>query len=108
MKKVSDYKKEVLQVNAELKRQTKSLGGCRSILLAFADKINLCPVHAKLLKESKDAKKYKVLQPLVRKSKAGNYSPFYLLQALRKNEETLQNKFLAIDKRAEKVANRAA
>ena len=96
----TSYQKNVLAVNKELKRQNKSLGGCRSTLLNMAKEINLNPLFVKLLKDSKEAENYKVLQTFVRTSKAGNYCPFYVLQALNKHSDKLQNAFAENAKKA--------
>lgn len=95
VKKVSTYKEHVLAVNKELKVQSKSLGGCRSILLTFASEIGLTPAHKKILQASKKQNNYEILKKYVRTSKNGNYSPFYLLQALNKNSDVIQKSFSA-------------
>lgn len=94
-KQPSAYQTNVLAVNAELKKVQKSLGGCRSVLLQNAKEIGLNAVQKKLLTASKKPENYKVLLKYVRTSKAGNHSPFYLLQALHKHEEALQDAFAA-------------
>jgi hypothetical protein len=89
----SMYQKNVLMINASLKTQLKSLGGCRSVLLNFASEIELTPIQIKILKSTKDQENYKLLQKQVRTSKSGNYSPFFLLQALYKNESAWKELF---------------
>lgn len=46
-KTVSNYKENVLNVNAKLKTISKSLGYCRSVLTANAKAIGLNPFHRK-------------------------------------------------------------
>lgn len=91
------YGKQVLTVNKELKKQSKSLGGCRSILLTLANEIGLTPLHKTLLNKSKKAENYKLMLKDVRfyklKDGSHSYSPFYLLQALYKNAEKWQKEF---------------
>lgn len=92
-KVVSEYSKKVLGVNSELKKQIRSLGGCRSVLITFQNEIGLTGNQKRLLKASKAKENYEILKPLVRISKAGNYSPFFLLQALYKYETKLLTSF---------------
>jgi len=103
-KQPSTYKQNVLEVNANLKIQSKSLGGCRSILLDMASEIGMNRVHVKILKDSKKPENYKILKKYVRTSKNGNYCPFYVLQALNNHGERLQNAFAANAKEAAKAA----
>lgn len=93
----TNYGKQVLTVNKELKKQSKSLGGCRSILLSLAGEIGLTPLHKSLLNKSKKQDNYKIMLADVRFYKKSDgshsYSPFYLLQALYKNAEKWQKSF---------------
>lgn len=85
MKTTSAYKKQVLDVNANLKKESKTLGGAIKLLKALTD-------DEQTLK-SLEAIEFKVLKKKCRKSKAGNYSPFFVLQALYKiNKEAEQSK----------------
>ena len=80
VKVVSNYKVNVLQANKDLKQETKTLKGALQVL--------------KLLTKNEDVFKacnevdYQKLKKACRKSKAGNYSPFFVLQALYKLELT--------------------
>lgn len=88
MKKQSNYKVNVLGTNLNLKKELKSLGGCRAVLLNSRKEIKLYPKFAVILQKSKkDENLYKFLVKNVRTSKSGNYSPFYLLQFLHKFTE---------------------
>jgi hypothetical protein len=89
MKKQSNYQLNVLSTNVELKKELKSLGGCRALLLNNSKEIKLSPKFAQILRQSKkDENLYKFLVNNVRTSKSGNYSPFYLLQFLHKFTES--------------------
>lgn len=92
---LSAYQSNVLLTNLRLKAVNKSLGGCRAMLLNSANEIGLTPIQVKLLKASKEGENYRLLASLVRTSKAGNYSPFYLLQSLYKHEKQLKDAFKA-------------
>ena len=76
MKTVSNYRVKVLDVNASLKKESKTLGGAIKLLKALTeDETTLNAIN------SVDFKK---LKKVCRKSKKGNYSPFFILQALYK------------------------
>lgn len=84
-KKVSIYAMNVLATNKSLKGEERTLSGSRSRLLSLAKEINLPPHYkAFLMKSKKDKNLYGQLVEIVRKSKAGNYSPFFVLQGLHK------------------------
>ena len=88
MKKQSNYKLNVLGTNLNLKKELKSLGGCRALLINNSKEIDLNTKFAQILRQSKkDENLYKFLVKNVRTSKSGNYSPFYLLQFLHKFTE---------------------
>ncbi len=74
--KTSNYRSSVLNVNANLKKESKTLGGAIKLLKALSED----ETTLKAL-ESVDFKK---LKKACRKSKKGNYSPFFVLQALYK------------------------
>jgi hypothetical protein len=80
VKVVSNYKVNVLQANKDLKQETKTLKGSLQVL--------------KILTKNEDVLKacnevdYQKLKKTCRKSKTGNYSPFFVLQALYKLELT--------------------
>lgn len=85
-KKPSEYKSQVLAVNSRLKTETKTVGGSIKMILLFAKETGIDARRTKLLRFlQKDDKAYKGFVGLVRKSKNGNYCPFYVLQALNKN-----------------------
>tara|TARA_R110002073_G_scaffold144403_5_gene296512 strand:+ start:1234 stop:1593 length:360 start_codon:yes stop_codon:yes gene_type:complete len=91
--KVSDYQKNVLNVNKALKAQNKSLGGCIKLLIHFSKEIKLSAKTVKTLRFiQKDDKAFKTFKANVRtgqyKGKStGTYSPFYVLQAIYKAEK---------------------
>jgi len=102
----SGYKVNVLGTNLNLKKELKSLGGCRSLLLNNAKEIGLNDKFALILRQSKkDESIYKFLAENVRTSKNGNYSPFYLLQFLHKFTENKDFKNDLIKFNIVKVAN---
>ena len=93
MRKQSNYKENVLSTNLNLKKELKSLGGCRALLLNNVKEIGLNSKFAQILRQSKkDEDLYKFLVTNVRTSKSGNYSPFYLLQFLHKFTESKEFK----------------
>jgi hypothetical protein len=84
-KKVTEYGKNVLTVNAKLKEQTKSVGGAIRLLISFRSEIGLPTETVNFLKETqKDGAKYTEFSALVRRSKKGNTCPFFVLQAAHK------------------------
>ena len=85
---LTNYQINVLNVNKALKSECKSLGGARSILMTFSQAINLAPKFVRILKASKSKENYEILVSKVRTSKSGNFTPFFILQSLHKNEET--------------------
>lgn len=89
----TQYEKDVLTVNRNLKKEVKSLGGARAILMQFAKEIKMSSRFVTILKLSKEQINYKILESKVRTSKAGNYSPFYLLQSLNKNYQYFKDNF---------------
>lgn len=83
--KVSAYKQNVLNTNKALKVECKSLGGALKILWMFREEIDMGERYAKiihLIRNDKDV--YHNFRQNCRVSKAGNYSPFYVLQAVYK------------------------
>lgn len=89
-KKVSAYKMNVLNTNKALKRECKSLGGAVKVLWLFREEIELSTQYIQILsqiRENDDV--YATFKENVRVSKAGNYSPFFVLQAIHK---ALKNK----------------
>lgn len=106
MKKQSNYKVNVLGTNVNLKKELKSLGGCRALLLNNVKEIGLNSKFAQILKESKkDESLYKFLSKNVRTSKSGNHSPFFLLQFLHKFTESKEFSSDLIKFNIVKVAN---
>ena len=83
--KVSDYKKQVINSNAKLKSTHKTLGGCLKNMHHFSAEMGLTTSQKKVVKLLRgDGKAYKEFQKVCRKSKSGNYSPFFVLQAIYK------------------------
>ena len=83
--KPSQYKMNVLNTNKALKRECKSLGGAVKILWLFRDEIELSTQYIQILSEIRENDEiYAVFKENVRVSKAGNYSPFFVLQAIHK------------------------
>ena len=102
----SNYKVNVLDTNVNLKKELKSLGGCRALLLNNTKEIGLSPKFAQILRQSKkDENLYKFLVNNVRTSRSGNYSPFYLLQFMHKFTENKDFKDDLIKFNIVKVAN---
>jgi hypothetical protein len=82
-KKESNYKLQVLDSNAILKQESKTLGYCIKVLINNTNILKLSPLMVKNLQAiNKDSEAYKLAVNNCRKSKKGNYSPFYLLQYL--------------------------
>ena len=111
VKKVSDYKKQVLNTNAKLKSTHKTLGGCLKNMHHFGIDMGLSASQkstVKLLRGNHEL--YKEFQKVCRKSKNGNYSPFYVLQAMYKASKPIKvAKAKATTKKvvAKKVAKKA-
>ncbi len=80
VKTISNYKANVLEANKELKQETKTLKGSLQVL-------KLLTKNESVLKACNEVD-YQKLKKACRKSKAGNYSPFFVLQALYKLELT--------------------
>lgn len=79
------YQSQVLGVNRALKTENKSLGGCIRMIISNAANIGLDKNRLEILKFiSKDNDAFKIFKANVRTSKAGNYSPFYVLQTINK------------------------
>ena len=82
-KKESNYKVEVLESNKLLKQESVKLGYCVKVLINNTNILKLSPLMVKNLQAiNKDSEVYKLAVLNCRKSKNGNYSPFYLLQYL--------------------------
>jgi hypothetical protein len=82
-KKESSYKVEVLESNKLLKQESVKLGYCVKVLINNTNILKLSPLMVKNLQAiNKDSELYKLAVNNCRKSKNGNYSPFYLLQYL--------------------------
>jgi hypothetical protein len=78
-KQVSEYKKDVLQVNKALKQECLKFGYSVKVLKQFAPITN--KKHIELINLiNTDSNIYKQVEKNVRKTKNGNYSAFYLLQ----------------------------
>jgi hypothetical protein len=83
--KVSAYATNVLSTNKALRTECKTLGGALKLLWMFREEIELGERYAKivhLIRNDKDV--YHNFRQNCRVSKAGNYSPFYVLQAIYK------------------------
>lgn len=79
----SSYKVEVLESNKLLKQESVKLGYCVKVLINNTNILKLSPIMVKNLNLiNKDSEVYKLAVLNCRKSKNGNYSPFYLLQYL--------------------------
>lgn len=76
VKTISTYKVNVLKANKELKQETKTLKGSLQVL-------KLLTKNENVLKACNEVD-YQKLKKACRKSKTGNYSPFFVLQALYK------------------------
>lgn len=76
----SDYFKQVIAPNRALKKELKTLKGAIKVATVF---LSESPEY-KPLAEKLASITYPKLKKVVRKSKAGNYCPFFVLQALRK------------------------
>jgi hypothetical protein len=82
-KKESNYKVKVLESNKLLKQESVKLGYCVKVLINNTNILKLSPLMVKNLNAiNKDSEVYKLAVLNCRKSKNGNYSPFYLLQYL--------------------------
>lgn len=88
----SEYGKQVLQVNKQLKAFETSFKGALNRLRSAKNEkaLKLTAKQTKIIVSSKkkDAL-FARLAELTPASKAGNYSPFKVLQVIRKNEEAL-------------------
>jgi len=83
--KVGEYKKQVLNTNAKLKNTHKTLGGCLKNMYHFSEEMGLTAAQKSVVKLlRKDGNAYKEFQKVCRKSKSGNYSPFFVLQTMYK------------------------
>lgn len=83
--KVTAYQTNVLSINRALKTETKTLNGALKILWMFREEIEMTESMAKLIKAIKEDKViYHEFRKNCRVSKAGNYSPFFVLQAIHK------------------------
>lgn len=76
VKTISTYKVNVLKANKDLKQETKTLKGSLQIL-------KILTKNDDVLKACNEVE-YQKLKKACRKSKKGNYSPFFVLQALYK------------------------
>lgn len=83
--KASEYKLQVLETNKALRTTHKTLGGCLKNMWFFRDDMKLTAKQTAVVKLLRsDDKAYASFQTICRKSKSGNYSPFYVLQAIYK------------------------
>jgi len=83
-KKVSNYTLQVIESNNILKKEAKTIGFCIKVILNNIKLLpNITDTMVKNLQAiNKDSEAYKLAVLNCRKSKSGNYSPFYLLQYL--------------------------
>ena len=87
---VSDYYLNVNKPNQELKKYSRTLGGCRAIILNSANEVDYKANFLTILKRSKKSEYlYKELVKLVKTSKSGNYGTHALLRTIRKHESDL-------------------
>lgn len=93
----SDYGQQVLTVNKQLKTYSKTFKGAVSMLfLLRGDKeagLKLTKKQARIImavaKGKNNKKAYNELEKLTKASKAGNYSPFAILQKIYKHQNEL-------------------
>lgn len=86
VKKEGAYKVNVLSTNKALRTECKTLGGAVKLLWFFRDEISLSTQYKKIIKAiMQDEAIYKVFKANCRISKAGNYAPFFVLQAIHKS-----------------------
>ena len=84
--KVSAYKDNVLSTNKALRQESKTLSGAVKLLWFFRDEIELSPQYTKIVRLiMQDDAVYKTFKENCRVSKAGNYAPFFVLQAIHKS-----------------------
>lgn len=84
--KISEYKVNVLDTNKALRQETKTLSGAVKNLWFFRNEIGLSKQYTNIVKAiMQDDAVYKVFKENCRASKSGNYSPFYVLQAIHKS-----------------------
>lgn len=82
-KTLTAYQTNVLGTNRALKTECKTLGGALKLLWMFREEIQMGEKWSKivhLIRNDKDV--YHNFRQNCRVSKAGNYSPFYVLQAI--------------------------
>ena len=84
--KVSAYKVNVLNTNKALRQESKTLSGAVKLLWFFRDEIELSAQYKKIVRAiMQDTTIYKEFKNNCRKSKSGNYAPFFVLQAIHKS-----------------------
>ena len=84
--KVSAYKVNVLNTNKALRMECKTLSGAVKNLWFFREEIGLSTQYKKIIRAiMQDDAIYKVFKQNCRVSKAGNYAPFFVLQAIHKS-----------------------
>ena len=100
--KISAYKMNVLNTNKALKRECKSLGGAVKVLWLFREEIELSTQYIQILSEIRENNDvYATFKENVRVSQAGNYSPFFVLQAIHKalkNEPQKTQELTSVEK----------
>lgn len=85
-KKLGAYKINVLSTNKALRTNCKTLGGAVKLLWVFRTEISLSARYIKIVRAiMQDDAIYKVFKANCRISKAGNYAPFFVLQAIHKS-----------------------
>lgn len=86
---VSKYRLEVLNTNKALKTESKTLSGALKVLWFFRHDIELPTQYIKIIHAIRNDKDiYHTFRQNCRSSKNGNYSPFYVLQAIYKSIKT--------------------
>lgn len=86
VKKQGAYKINVLSTNKALRTNCKTLGGAVKLLWVFRNEINLSARYIKIIRAiMQDDVIYKAFKANCRISKAGNYAPFFVLQAIHKS-----------------------
>ena len=86
----TEYGRDVLTPNSDLKKAVKTIGGARAILLTMntEKRLTLQPYQLEILRQSKKNQSvYEMLKGLTRTNKkTGNTSAFFLLQSMYKED----------------------
>lgn len=88
---ITRYKTEVLTPHAQMKKECKTIGGARAVILALPGTTPARIIN--LLRKSKDQVNYKILCEKYKANKYGTYNAFTLRQCMYKNEEYFKTNF---------------